>query len=60
MQMNLRIITWLIGLGLMGGLIGCQDKIILDREAPFGSKVVRLGDVEVAAVDGTAIYLSDV
>ena len=41
-------------------VLGCQDRVILDHEAPFGSKVVRLGDVEVAAVDGTAIYLSDV
>ncbi|MEP6343936.1 MAG: peptidylprolyl isomerase [Maricaulaceae bacterium] len=42
------------------GLSACQGRSVIDREAPFGSKVVRLGDVEVAAVDGTAIYLSDV
>ena len=38
----------------------CQGGSMLDKKAPFGSKVVRLGDVEVATVDGTAIYLSDV
>lgn len=54
-------LKWFILSGLTAmSVMGCQDKIILDREAPFGSKVVRLGDVEVAAVDGTAIYLSDV
>lgn len=54
-------LKWLILTGLAGlSLSACQDRIVIDREAPFGSKVVRLGDVEVAAVDGTAIYLSDV
>jgi len=42
------------------GISACQDRVLVDREVPFGSKVVRLGDVEVAAVDGTSIYLSDV
>jgi len=54
-------VKWLIIPALMSiTLLACQDRIVVDREAPFGSKVVRLGDVEVAAVDGTAIYLSDV
>ena len=60
MQYKSVMFAGLMGLGLMGGLMACQDRIVIDREAPFGSKVVRLGDVEVAAVDGTAIYLSDV
>ena len=60
MQVKRFIITGVAGLCLSGGLMACQDRIVIDREAPFGSKVVRLGDVEVAAVDGTAIYLSDV
>ncbi len=42
------------------GAMSCQKRIIADQEAPFGAKLVRLGDVEVAAVDGTSIYLSDV
>ena len=54
-------VKWLImPIMIFLGVNACQDRIIVDREAPFGSKVVRLGDVEVAAVDGTAIYLSDV
>ena len=60
MRINGWIVTGVFGVFLGVGLSACQDRIIIDREAPFGSKVVRLGDVEVAAVDGTAIYLSDV
>lgn len=45
---------------LIMGVNGCQDRIIVDQQVPFGAKVTRLGDVEVAAVDGTSIYLSDV
>ena len=45
---------------VLGAVTACQGGSILDRKAPFGSKVVRFGDVEVATVDGTAIYLSDV
>jgi len=63
--MNERVMAmqmkWLLIYGLASaGLLACQDKIVLDHAAPFGSKVVRLWDVEVATVDGTAIYLSDV
>lgn len=54
-------IKWFLIAAVIGiSLSACQDRIVIDRAAPFGSKVVRLGDVEVAAVDGTAIYLSDV
>ena len=60
MRINGLIMTSMLALGLGLGVSACQDRIVIDREAPFGSKVVRLGDVEVAAVDGTAIYLSDV
>ena len=56
MHINGLIMTLVLSVGLSA----CQGRSVVDREAPFGSKVVRLGDVEVAAVDGTAIYLSDV
>lgn len=56
----MRINGLILTLALTVGLSACQGRSVIDREAPFGSKVVRLGDVEVAAVDGTAIYLSDV
>lgn len=41
-------------------LIGCQDRLIMADNSPFGEGVVRLGDTEIASVDGTKIYLSDV
>ena len=41
-------------------LIGCQDRLIMADNSPFGEGVVRLGDTEVASIDGTKIYLSDV
>ena len=56
----MRVKWFIMPIMIFLGVNACQDRIIVDREAPFGSKVVRLGDVEVAAVDGTAIYLSDV
>ena len=56
MHINGLVMTLVLSVGLSA----CQGQSVIDREAPFGSKVVRLGDVEVAAVDGTAIYLSDV
>jgi peptidyl-prolyl cis-trans isomerase C len=58
--MNMQLKWLVLPAVLMTGLMACQERIIIDRQAPFGSKVVRLGDVEVAAVDGTSIYLSDV
>jgi len=32
----------------------------MSDNSPFGEGVVRLGDTEVAEIDGTKIYLSDV
>lgn len=40
--------------------VGCQDRLVMSDSTPFGEGVVRLGDTEVAEVDGTKIYLSDV
>lgn len=41
-------------------LTACQDRLIMADNSPFGEGVVRLGDTEVASIDGTKIYLSDV
>ena len=41
-------------------LTACQDRLIMADNSPFGDGVVRLGDTEVANIDGTKIYLSDV
>lgn len=41
-------------------LAGCQDRLVMSDNSAFGEGVVRLGDTEVAAIDGTKIYLSDV
>lgn len=41
-------------------LSSCQDRLIMADNSPFGQGVVRLGDTEVASIDGTKIYLSDV
>jgi len=41
-------------------LLGCQDRLIMADNSPFGEGVVRLGDTEIASIDGTKIYLSDV
>jgi len=38
----------------------CQDRLLVTDTTPFGEGVVRLGDTEVAEIDGTNIYLSDV
>ncbi len=38
----------------------CQDRLLVNDTTPFGEGVVRLGDTEVAEIDGTKIYLSDV
>jgi len=43
-----------------GGMTACQDRLVMSDNSAFGEGVVRLGDTEVAAVDGTKIYLSDV
>ena len=39
---------------------GCQDRLVVADNSPFGEGVLRLGDTEVASIDGTKIYLSDV
>jgi len=46
----------------MGALMAsaCQDRLVMSDNSPFGEGVMRLGDTEVAEVDGTKIYLSDV
>jgi len=41
-------------------LTACQDRLVMSDNSPFGEGVVRLGDTEVAEIDGTKIYLSDV
>jgi len=47
--------------GAMSLSIGaCQDRLLVDDTTPFGEGVVRLGDTEVAEIDGTKLYLSDV
>lgn len=42
------------------GVAACQDRLLVEDNTPFGDGVVRLGDTEVAEVDGTKLYLSDV
>lgn len=51
-----------LALAFMGALAlsGCQDRLVMSDNSPFGEGVVRLGDTEVAEIDGTKIYLSDV
>jgi len=58
--MNMQLKWFVLLLVLLMSVNACQDRIIVDQQVPFGAKVTRLGDVEVAAVDGTSIYLSDV
>ena len=41
-------------------LVSCEDRLVVADNSPFGEGVMRLGDTEVAQIDGTAIYLSDV
>ncbi len=41
-------------------LTACQDRLVMSDNSPFGEGVVRLGDTEIAEIDGTKIYLSDV
>ena len=41
-------------------LTACQDRLVMSDNSPFGEGVMRLGDTEVAEIDGTKIYLSDV
>lgn len=41
------------------GFAGCQQRKLVD-DSGFGGGVMRLGDTEVARIDATPIYLSDV
>ena len=41
-------------------LSACRDRLVISDNSAFGEGVVRLGDTEVAEIDGTKIYLSDV
>ena len=56
---NLRLSVFAV---ILPALIasGCQDRLVVADNSPFGEGVLRLGDTEVAAIDGTKIYLSDV
>ncbi|WP_051279889.1 peptidylprolyl isomerase [Hellea balneolensis] len=56
---NLKLLTAASLFSAMA-LTGCQDRLVMSDSSPFGEGVVRLGDTEVAEVDGTKIYLSDV
>jgi len=41
-------------------LTACQDRLVMSDNSAFGEGVIRLGDTEIAEIDGTKIYLSDV
>lgn len=56
---KLKLLTITALLGAMT-FTGCQDRLVMSDSSPFGEGVMRLGDTEVADVDGTKIYLSDV
>lgn len=58
----MKTVNILLICGLMTSftLVACQDRLIMADNSPFGETVVRLGDTEVADIDGTKIYLSDV
>lgn len=58
----MKQVKFLLTLTFIGGmaLSGCQDRLVMSDNSPFGESVVRLGDTEVAEIDGTKIYLSDV
>jgi peptidyl-prolyl cis-trans isomerase C len=58
----MKQVKFLVPLVILGALtlISCQDRLVMSDNSPFGEGVVRLGDTEVAEIDGTKIYLSDV
>jgi peptidyl-prolyl cis-trans isomerase C len=58
----MKQVKFLLTLTFIGGmaLSGCQDRLVMSDNSPFGEGVMRLGDTEVADIDGTKIYLSDV
>ena len=58
----MKQVKFVVVLAFMGALAlsACQDRLVMSDNSPFGEGVVRLGDTEVAEIDGTKIYLSDV
>ena len=58
----MKQVKFFITAAIIGGLAlsSCQDRLVMSDNSPFGEGVVRLGDTEVAEIDGTKIYLSDV
>ena len=58
----MKQVKFVVALAFMGALAlsACQDRLVMSDNSPFGEGVVRLGDTEVAEIDGTKIYLSDV
>ena len=58
----MKQVKFFITAAIISGLTlsSCQDRLVMSDNSPFGEGVVRLGDTEVAEIDGTKIYLSDV
>lgn len=58
----MKLVKFVTSLTFLGAvmLTSCQDRLVMSDNSPFGEGVVRLGDTEVAEIDGTKIYLSDV
>lgn len=56
---KVKFLTYCAFIGVLA-LTACQDRLVMSDNSAFGEGVVRLGDTEVASVDGTKIYLSDV
>jgi len=58
----MKQVKFVLALAFLGAvaLSSCQDRLVMSDNSPFGEGVVRLGDTEVAEIDGTKIYLSDV
>jgi len=56
---QVKILTFFAFMGVLA-LTGCQDRLVMSDNSAFGEGVVRLGDTEIAEIDGTKIYLSDV
>jgi len=56
---QVKFLTTLAFLGALA-VTSCQDRLVMSDNSAFGEGVVRLGDTEVAEIDGTKIYLSDV
>jgi len=58
----MKQVKFLLSIAFVGvmALGSCQDRPVMADNSPFGEGVVRLGDTEVADIDGTKIYHSDV